>query len=55
LIALTALGTWSISPVCAASPARMASSVTPATDARPVTSPSASSVIVLSPSRIVAV
>jgi hypothetical protein len=54
-MALTALGTWSISPVCAASPARIASSVTWAADARAITSPSASSVTVRSPSRMVAV
>ncbi len=51
----TALGTCSMSPVRRAIAARTASSVTPAADALEVISPSASSVTVAWPSRIVAV
>ena len=49
LIALTALGTCSIAPVRAATPAAIAASVTPAGSAVPTTSPSASSVVVATP------
>ena len=54
-MALTLLGTCWISPVRAATPARTASSVTAAALRVAVTSPSASSVTVDSPSRMVAV
>jgi hypothetical protein len=54
LIALTALGTCMMSPVRSASPARTAASVTAPAGAPPVVSPSASSVTVAWPSRIVA-
>ena len=53
-MALTALGTWESSPVNAASPARTAASSTPSAGALVTTSPSASSVTVDCPSRIVA-
>src|SRR2546423_13985174 len=54
LIALTALGTWEISPVKALRPARIASSSTSPAGAEDTTGPSASSVTVACPSRIVA-
>jgi hypothetical protein len=54
-MALTLLGTCWISPVRAATPAWMSSSVTAAALTLATTSPSASSVMVDSPSRMVAV
>ena len=55
LIALTELGTCWMSPVNAAIPAAIAESVTPVGSAVASVSPSASSVVVLAPSRMVAV
>ncbi len=54
LIALTLDGTCMISPVSAATPASMASPVTPSAGTEAVTSPSRSSVTVVWPSRTVA-
>ena len=55
LIALTELGTCRIGPVSAAIPAATASSVTADGSSVVTVSPSASSVVVAAPSRIVAV
>jgi hypothetical protein len=54
LIAETALGTWSISPTNAASAARTSASLTAPVGRDSTTSPSASSVVVVTPSLTVA-
>ncbi len=54
-MALTELGTWSIGPVSAATSTAIAASVTSDGSAVLRTSPSASSVVVAAPSRIVPV
>jgi hypothetical protein len=54
LIAETVAGTWRMSPVRGRTPASTASRVTPEASVTATSSPSASSVTVVAPSRIVA-